>query len=373
MNITVYCYDHTGNPRCGGGGAYRTQIIHSLLSKKHSISMFFGFYQGAKPYTTGNAHVRFLGCGRSYLMSRITFAIFATIHSLVNKSDLTIIEYSVFSPVFSFLFKPNATVMQIHHLIGKEPLRKYAFFGLLPMFAEYLFLRFSRYIVTSADSVATHIHNTYPYITTKATYNGIEEAIYSSSKTDHNFILTLGRLDVYMKGLDILLDAFDSIAGTFPDHTLIIAGRGNEKDITWLKNRIHQSPYSTRINLQINISAEQKTTLLHTATFGCMPSRFEGWNIVAIETAASSKATLGTSIMGLKDTIKADETGLLVPPDDSKALAQAMTRLLSDSTLRESLGKKGYQWAKTFSWDKIAANQEQFYYDVLNNTAGKNN
>jgi glycosyltransferase involved in cell wall biosynthesis len=365
MKIAVYCYDHTGNPRCGGGGAYRTQIIHTLLSKKHTISMYFGYYRGATSVVDKNASVRFLGFGTRYLVSRISYSICATIHSLFSKNDVTVVEFSAFSPVLTFLFRPRKTVVQVHHLIGKEPLRKYSIFGIFPIAAEFLFLHFSRYVITSADSVAQYISKTYPRITAKATYNGIDQSIYSTEPIDNKFILTLGRLDIYMKGLDILLDSFDLIASSFPEYKLVLAGRGNEKDIDKISKRIERSPHKDRILLRINITLREKMELLHSATFGCMPSRFEGWNIVAIETAASSKATLGTDIMGLKDTIKNGETGLLVPPENVTALAEGMRQLLSDKKLRTILGQNGYRWAETFSWDTIAHNQEQFYIDIL--------
>jgi glycosyltransferase involved in cell wall biosynthesis len=96
-----------------------------------------------------------------------------------------------------------------------------------------------------------------------------------------------------------------------------------------------------------------------------MPSRFEGWNIAAIEAAASSKATLGTRIQGLNDSIKENETGLLVPPEDVDALAEKMALLLSDPALRKKLGKNGYAWAQNFTWEKVAKIQEEFYLEVI--------
>jgi glycogen synthase len=364
MNITVYCYDHVKNPRCGGGGAYRTLIIHRMLAQRHRITMYFGSFAGAARYVDNGADVNFLGFGKSYLISRITFSLFATIHSLFHPSDLTIVEFSVFSPVFTFLFRPKSTIIQIHHLINKEPIRKYGIFGVFPMIAEKILLHCTRYMVTSADSVATLIHQKHPHITARATYNGIDDSIYSTITNDKQYILCLGRLDVYMKGLDILLDAFDRIAAAFPKQALVIAGRGNEKDIDWLQKRIVSSPFHDRISLSQNIANDQKIDFLRNATFGCMPSRFEGWNIVAIETAASSKATLGTDIYGLKDTIKNGETGILIPPGDAALLADKMTLLLTDTALRERLGKNGYAWAKTFSWEKVTERQETFYHEV---------
>jgi glycosyltransferase involved in cell wall biosynthesis len=95
-----------------------------------------------------------------------------------------------------------------------------------------------------------------------------------------------------------------------------------------------------------------------------MPSRYEGWNIAAIEAAASSKATLGTRIHGLTDAIKENETGLLVRPESIDELSEKMQLLLSDGTLRERLGKNGYVWAQQFTLERVAKIQEDFYLEV---------
>jgi glycosyltransferase involved in cell wall biosynthesis len=117
--------------------------------------------------------------------------------------------------------------------------------------------------------------------------------------------------------------------------------------------------------LRPGIKSRATADLLRNATFCCMPSRYEGWNIVAMETAASSKAALGTDIQGLRDTIKNGITGILVPPDDAFLLAEKMSLLLGDAALRERLGKNGYVWAKRFSWNRVTGLQEAFYGEVV--------
>ena len=52
--------------------------------------------------------------------------------------------------------------------------------------------------------------------------------------------------------------------------------------------------------------------------------------MVAVEAAASGKAVLGTNIDGLRDAVRHDETGVLVPPDDVGALADGMRALIAD-------------------------------------------
>ena len=365
MKIAHYSYDNVNNPRCGGGGAYHELRIHKLLAKNHDISFFNGYYKGAKPYSENGIRISFLGFGANYLLSRISFSLFATLHSLFVNADLIVIGYSVFSPVLAFLFRKKKTILEFYHMTGKEPFRKYSVFGVLPWLAERCALLLGKRYITLTDSMAEYIKAKYPRKTARAVYTGYDTAINSIENYDEKYILCFGRIDIHMKGIDILIDAFEKIAPSFPEHSLKIAGRGSDKDISWLENRIKNFPYRDKIVYKKNVSQEEKHTLFHHATFVCMPSRFEGWNISAVEAAASSKATIGTQIMGLRDSIRHNETGILVTPEDSDALADAVKLLLSDSSLRMQLGKKGYQWAQNFTWEKVSALQEEIYNDII--------
>jgi 2-dehydro-3-deoxygalactonokinase len=56
-------------------------------------------------------------------------------------------------------------------------------------------------------------------------------------------------------------------------------------------------------------------------------------------------------------------------PDDPAAFAEAMVALAGDAGLRHALGARGRAWAAAFTWDRLAAQQERFYREVLAATA----
>ena len=72
----------------------------------------------------------------------------------------------------------------------------------------------------------------------------------------------------------------------------------------------------------------------------CLPSYREGCPNVVIEAAALEVPTVGTRIVGLADTVVDGDTGILVAPKDSAALAVALERLLADSEARAAMGKR---------------------------------
>jgi glycosyltransferase involved in cell wall biosynthesis len=364
MKIDVYCYDDVNNPRCGGGGAMRELTVHRLMAQRHEVRFYTGNFPGARDTTEPGFLLRHIGNSTTYLLSRITFAFCATIRSLFSNADVIAIPYSIYSPVLTFLFRPKKTVILFFHVTGAEAYKKYGVFGVFPWIAEKIALMAGKNYITLTDSLANDLKSKRPSIKVKAGYVNFDTSLLTESREDKKFILCFGRIDVRMKGLDILIPAFEKISAAFPDHGLVIAGRGQETNIEWVRQKIKASPYRDRIQCFVNTSDDDKKRLFHTASFVCMPSRFEGWNIAAVEAAASSRATIGTRIQGLSDAIKDNETGLLVPAEDVDELAKAMTRLLSDDQLRERLAKNGYLWAKKFTLDKVAEIQERFYTEV---------
>jgi glycosyltransferase involved in cell wall biosynthesis len=365
MNISVYCYDDVNNPRCGGGGAFRELAVHRAIAARHMVRYFTGAFPGAHDMEEPSFSHRHLGFGWSYLLSRITFSIAATVDSLLSRADIVAIPFSIYSPVLTFLFKPRKTVVLFFHVTGKEAVKKYGLFGFLPWLMERIVLGTGRNFITLTDAMARDIESRRKNVRVRAGYANFDTSMLSEAIDDEHYILCFGRIDIRMKGIDILISAFEKIAGRFPDYSLIIAGRGKESDVAWVKQHAKESLHHDKIKVVINVDNDEKKRLFRGATFVCMPSRFEGWNIAAIEAAASSKATLGTKISGLSDTIQNNETGILVPPDNVEALAEKMVFLINDPWLRTKLGKNGNAWARNFTLEKVAKIQEDFYTEVF--------
>ncbi len=364
MKIVHYAYDDVDNPRCGGGGAFRELALHRRIASRHEITFYTGSYPGARAHADGGIVFRHLGFGPGYLLSRMTFALFATFHSLCAKADVIVIGYSVFAPVLTFLVRRNKTILEFYHLTGREPFKKYSLFGIFPWLAEKLALRYARNFLTLTEAMAQLLRQKNPKNRAVCTYSGFDESMLSLKPEDRNYILYFGRIDIHMKGLDILVKAFERVALESPSLRLKIAGRGTSTDIAQLYRLVSESRAKQRIEVRINVSTEEKHELFRCASFVCMPSRFEGWCISAVEAAACGKATLGTLVMGLKESVQDGETGILVAPEDTAALAEAMMVLHSKRELRERLGEKGHQWARRFTWEQVAKSQETFYYDV---------
>ena len=82
--------------------------------------------------------------------------------------------------------------------------------------------------------------------------------------------------------------------------------------------------------------------------FLVLPTYREGFPTVLLEAAATALPTVSTDVVGCRDAVVAEETALLVPARDAKALATAIDRMATDKPLRERLGAAGRQRVETF-------------------------
>lgn len=97
-----------------------------------------------------------------------------------------------------------------------------------------------------------------------------------------------------------------------------------------------------------------------------VPSYYEPFGLVAIEAMASGTPVVASNVGGLQYTVVPEETGLLVPPRDDLALAEAIARILQAPAWGARLGANGQtRVAAKFAWDGVAAQLERVYGDLI--------
>ncbi len=102
------------------------------------------------------------------------------------------------------------------------------------------------------------------------------------------------------------------------------------------------------------------------ATVVCVPSRREGYGMVAREAMAYGRPVVVTAVGGLLDAVEDERTGLVVPPRDVPALRAAVVRLLDDAELRERLGQAARADARErFSREREGALLAEAYREAL--------
>jgi glycosyltransferase involved in cell wall biosynthesis len=103
----------------------------------------------------------------------------------------------------------------------------------------------------------------------------------------------------------------------------------------------------------------------HCAVFAC-PSVYEPFGIINLEAMACERPVVASAVGGIPEVVVPGWTGLLVPPADPRALAEALTRVLRDRALARGMGRAGRRRAEDhFSWTSIAARTRRMYEELL--------
>ncbi|MBI5478127.1 MAG: glycosyltransferase family 4 protein [Deltaproteobacteria bacterium] len=157
-------------------------------------------------------------------------------------------------------------------------------------------------------------------------------------------VLCLGRL-VPVKGVDVLLAATRGLAGV----TLLVAGEGPERP------RL-QAAAGPGIRFLGAVAGDARARALAAADLLCLPSRVqpdgltEGAPTEILEAQAVGLPVVASRVGGVADLVRAEEDGLLVPPDDPDALRTTLGRLRADAALRERLTAGARAVGPTRDW-----------------------
>jgi phosphatidylinositol alpha-mannosyltransferase len=110
------------------------------------------------------------------------------------------------------------------------------------------------------------------------------------------------------------------------------------------------------------VSAEELVRYYHTAHVFCAPSTgFESFGMILVEAMASGVPIVASDIAGYQHVVTHERDGLLAPPCDEKAIANALVRVLQDDGLRARLAAQGRQTAEQYSWPRVAQQTLDLY------------
>jgi len=114
------------------------------------------------------------------------------------------------------------------------------------------------------------------------------------------------------------------------------------------------------------VAHEELERLYARAAVVACPSHREGFGVVCAEAMAYGRPVVAGDVGGLRDLVRHEETGLLVPPGDVEALRAALQRLLADPDLRRSFGEAGRaRIAEHFTWQRFGDETLRAYEDAL--------
>ncbi|KAF5083740.1 D-inositol-3-phosphate glycosyltransferase [anaerobic digester metagenome] len=234
--------------------------------------------------------------------------------------------------------------------------------------------KYSNIITTNSSHTYRLLQDLIPYnrINSQVIPMGINPEEFSSKphfdiKHQKN-ILFVGRL-ITLKGTDILIEALKNIHVEDNSIQLFIVGEGPEqKSLEILASDLD---ITSNVRFLGNLPRNELGMCYKNASVFVLPSitykdQSEGLGVVLLEAMASGAPVIGTDTGGIPDIIKDGINGLLVPPGDPYALADAIIRIFENPDLADRFREAGLKTVRErFSWDKISDQFIEVYQGVL--------
>jgi glycosyltransferase involved in cell wall biosynthesis len=174
---------------------------------------------------------------------------------------------------------------------------------------------------------------------------------------------TVGRLHP-QKGQAVGLRAFASILQRYPGATFEIIGTGGLRDS--LAAQARDLGIAGGVRFLGSVPREELAERMAGWDLAIFPSLWEGFGIAAAEASAMELPVIASRIEGLAEIVEDGATGLLVPPGDPAALAEAVVRVLSNSGAAREMGRAGrIRVASRYSIPSAADQTRQVYESVL--------
>lgn len=180
-------------------------------------------------------------------------------------------------------------------------------------------------------------------------------------------ILTVARL-VAAKGQDVVIRSLHILKEKHPDAVYIIVGEGIERPA--LEKLTADLCLADRVIFAGYVNDEQLELYYGVCDLFVMAGRWtanfvEGFGLVYIEAGIRGKAVIGTDVGGIPEAIADNETGFVIEPENPAALAEKISLLLNDDTLRNNIGNFARRYVKEkFSNDVMARHNSKLLEDV---------
>jgi len=351
LRILIFNWRDTKHIWGGGAEVYIQQVAKRLVVDGHRVTVFCG-NDGLSPRNEVIDGVQIVRRGGFY-----TVYFWAFIYYISKFRDIfdVIIDSENGIPFLTPLFAKQPVFLLIHH-IHQEVFRTHLKFPLkeIAIVIERDIMptvyRNSTILTVSPSSKKEILALS---LGTPESINVINPGIDLSDfneakKTNYPSICYIGRLKSY-KNIDIALQAFAGILQSYPTAIFKIAGSGE------MLEDLQKATKTLNIEKSVEflgaVTNQEKADLLAQSWVAVQPSMVEGWGITVIEANASGTPVIASNVNGLKDSVKNNETGILVKPRDIKELGEALEAILGDSTYRKKLSANAVIWSRQFSWD----------------------
>jgi glycosyltransferase involved in cell wall biosynthesis len=342
--LVISSFDSPGNPHYNGGGAVVVDMLARSLAPHFRVTVVTA---GRRREMVMRNDVRYVQLPVGWAGPRggqLLYHMFLPFAARRIRHDLWIESFTPpFSTSFVPLFSPARVVGLAQTLSGADMWRRYK----LPFFlVERLGLRFYRDVVVVNPADGARVRRYNPAAAVQVIPNCIDLPPLEQEPLGAGaHILYLGRIDTLVKGLDLLLAAYDRSALAMP---LLLAGSGTASEERKMARLL--STTAGDVRWVGHVTGPRKQELLAASAFVVLPSRNESFGIAALEGMSYRKPVVHFDL----PTLRWMAGDVRVPPFDVGALAAAMRELANDEEMRGRLGLAARAAAQRYGREETA-------------------
>lgn len=345
------------HPEAGGAELHLEEILLEAVRRGWKVTWLASGFRGA-PSEGEHRGMRIVRRGDWYDFNIAVPGVLRREFSGANTPDL-IVEDINKVPCFCAQFSKAPVAVIVPHLFGTTAFREaHPAIASYVVALEWMIPRayaLSRFLAISESTRDDLVGRGVPRGRIQVVHCGLDHTRYKLDpavpKSVAPTLVFVGRLRRY-KGLDWVLRSLPAVLDKVPDLRMGIIGDGPWQDA--LTRQAIKHGVSHAVDFHGFLPFAEKVKRMQAAWAVVQPSPKEGWGLTVVEAGACGTAVVAADSPGLRDSVRRDETGLLVPYNDDAALASALTRVLTDAPLRERLADAGVQWASRFQWDDCA-------------------
>ncbi len=358
MKIAILDMDNIKNPFWGTGQSRATRQVGMRLTKNNQVTVYSSRYPGYSDYTEDGITYKHIGIvSKSPQLTNLAYIFSLPFFVKTIKADV-IIEN--FNAPFSVNITPLITKIPVVALPtmfnAKEFAKKYHFpFDLI----EAVGMKNYKYILPYSGTDNAKALKLNPNIKSKIVPQGVGQEFFKIKRAKPKHILYFGRLDIWQKGADLMLEAYSKIKNKVK-YPLVIAGHGSDK--AKIEELIKKYKLQKQVSLVGPIYGKEKEKYFANAIYNIFPSRHDEICLATLEVLAAGIPVVCFDLPESKWIT--DKVSQKAQSFDTNDLADKMLKA-TNPRLNAKMSSEARKLAKGYSWDKVAHEIETFLRLVI--------
>ncbi len=367
MRILLFNWQDLDNPHAGGAEIHLFELFNRLVGRGHQVHLVCAGWPGAAPTAVRDGITIERHGGRHSFALRGRGAVRRALRS--GQYDILVEDVNKL-PLYCAAGVEVPSCVIVPHLFGTTAYHEASWpMATAVVLAERLMplaYRRSWFHVISESTRDDLVSRGVDSDRITVIHPGIDPETFTPDpaldRSDPPSFLYVGRLKRY-KGVDLAIRALALVHRDRPEVRLDIAGSGDDRPR--LEALVASLGLGESVRFHGFVDETVKLRLLRTTWANLFPSPKEGWGITVMEAAACGTPSIASDSPGLRDSVRAGETGLLVPHGDPVALARQMLAMVSEPAIVARLGAAARQHAARWTWEDAAARTERHLQEII--------